>query len=326
MKLLRRSVIVGWAALSVIAGCGGVTLAPDGGPNAGHGGGGNAGGSAGHGGGGNAGGSAGIGGAGGDAGSTGGHAGSSGQDGGVTLCSGLDQSQCSATVGCAALACPTCSGQTVFSECYRAVGAPPPSCIPMGCPDPQSCNGLTEIACQGRGDCQTEHCPICDGGVGFAGCSASGQPAVQCPAACLGAPCGQLNEGLCKSRSDCTAEYCPNCSGGQTFAGCAAPGGAGIACPAYACPAPAPCASVTTLAACDARTDCHSVFVDPGTCRCGAVGCCAHFSRCADGGKASCKGTPLCQIATPYCEAPAFVVSYTANCYEGCVRSSECGP
>ena len=87
-----------------------------------------------------------------------------------------------------------------------------------------------------------------------------------------------------------------------------------------------PCANVATLAACDARTDCHSVFVDPGTCGCNAVGCCARFSRCADGGKALCKGTPICQIATPYCEAPANVVSYTASCYEGCVRPRECAP
>jgi hypothetical protein len=319
MKPLSRILVLGWAALIAAAGCGGVTLQPpDGGSNAGHGGGGNAGGSAG------------FGGAGGDAGSMGGHVGSAGQDGGgggggAPVCSGLDQSQCSATPGCAVLACPTCSGQTVFSKCYRAEGAPPPSCVPLGCPAPESCHSLGEIACQGRSDCQTEHCASCDGGVGFAGCIASGEPAVQCPAACLGAPCSQLSEGLCKSRSDCTPEYCPTCSGGQTFVGCAAPGGVGVAC-GLDCPAPAPCANVTTLAACDARTDCHSVFVDPATCGCNAVGCCAHFSRCADGGKALCTGTPLCKIVTPYCEAPAYVVSYTASCYEGCVRPTECAP
>jgi hypothetical protein len=316
MKLVRRSVIVGWAALSVVAGCGGVTLAPDGGSNAGHGGGGNAGGSAG------------VGDAGGVAGSMGGHAGSAGQDGGAPLCSGLDQSQCSATPGCAALACPTCSGQTVFSECYRPEGAPPPSCIPMGCPDPQSCNSLSEIACQGRSDCHPGYCGNCSGAQVFAGCVGQNE-AVACPGyACPIVPTACANvpdEATCKARSDCTTEYCPTCSGGQTFVGCAAPGGAGVAC-GLDCPAPAPCANVTTLAACDARTDCHSVFVDPGTCGCAAVGCCAHFSRCAAGGKASCKGTPLCQIATPYCEAPAFVVSYTANCYEGCVRPTECAP
>jgi hypothetical protein len=56
------------------------------------------------------------------------------------------------------------------------------------------------------------------------------------------------------------------------------------------------------------------------------AGCCASFSRCSDGGKASCMGAPVCQIATPYCEGPAYVLSYTVSCYEGCVRPSECGP
>ena len=271
VKPFSRILVGASAVLSVLAGCGGVTFQPtDGGSNAGHGGG-NTGGA------GTAGDAGGVGGVGGDAGSVGGHVGSGGQDGGGTLvCSGLDQSQCSATPGCATLECPTCSGQTVFSECYRAEGAPPPGCVEIECPV-QSCSGLDETAC--------------------------------------------------KSTSGCTAEYCPNCSGGQTFAGCAPPGGAAFACPAYACPiVPTPCASVADEATCNIRTDCHAVFVDPGTCGCAAVGCCAHFARCADGAKASCKGTPVCQTTTPFCDAPAFVVSYTASCYEGCVRPSECGP
>jgi hypothetical protein len=370
MKPLSKIVVlvVGCACLSVVDGCGGVALqATDAGANAGRGGSGNTG-------------NAGMGGAGGDAGSMGGHVGGAGQDGGAPVCSGLDQSQCSAAPGCTALTCPTCSGQTVFSSCYRAVGAPPPSCIQMGCPAPESCNDLSETACQGRSDCQTEHCPNCDGGVGFAGCIALGEPAVQCPAACLGAPCGQLNEGLCKSRSDCTAEYCPNCSGGQTFEGCAGPGegfacaagcpapppcsgldetsckarsdchpgycgncgGAQISagcvgpndavtCPLYACPiVPTACANVADEATCDARADCHSVFVDHGVCDCAVAGCCTAFGFCGDGGKAACNGptgtgAELCMAQPPGCEGPAFVLSYTASCYEGCVRPTECG-
>jgi hypothetical protein len=84
------------------------------------------------------------------------------------------------------------------------------------------------------------------------------------------------------------------------------------------------CAALTTLQACDARTDCHAVFDDPGTCGCGSPGCCAHFARCADGDRASC--TPaalLCKAAQPFCEQP-YVVGYVGSCYEGCVRASEC--
>jgi hypothetical protein len=32
-----------------------------------------------------------------------------------------------------------------------------------------------------------------------------------------------------------------------------------------------------------------------------------------------------CKIATPYCEGPAYVLSYTSNCYEGCVPAAACG-
>jgi hypothetical protein len=81
---------------------------------------------------------------------------------------------------------------------------------------------------------------------------------------------------------------------------------------------------LTTLAACDARGDCHAVFEDSGACDCATSGCCAHFVRCADGDRATCTpGALLCKAATPYCESP-YVVSYAGSCYEGCVRSLEC--
>jgi hypothetical protein len=87
------------------------------------------------------------------------------------------------------------------------------------------------------------------------------------------------------------------------------------------------CAQITTQATCQARSDCHAVFADPNTCGCLALGCCTRFSRCADGGKAVC--TPpaslACTIATPFCATPAYVLSYTASCYEGCVLPAECG-
>jgi len=96
----------------------------------------------------------------------------------------------------------------------------------------------------------------------------------------------------------------------------------GTVCPAIACPLP--CDQATTLDACDARPDCHPVFVDNRTCGCAALGCCAKFSRCAAGATALCKAPPIaCDALTPYCEGP-YVVSYTNACYEGCVRSSDC--
>jgi len=83
------------------------------------------------------------------------------------------------------------------------------------------------------------------------------------------------------------------------------------------------CGQVTTQTACDGRSDCHSVLTDPGTCGCAGAGCCAHFSRCAEGGRANCTDSATCKMATPFCELP-YVLSYTSNCYEGCVHQSEC--
>jgi hypothetical protein len=88
------------------------------------------------------------------------------------------------------------------------------------------------------------------------------------------------------------------------------------------------CGELTTQAECDARSDCHPVFVDPRNCACLAIGCCARFSFCASGERARC--TPpvpiACTIAEPYCENPAYVISYTQSCYEGCVRPTDCTP
>jgi hypothetical protein len=86
------------------------------------------------------------------------------------------------------------------------------------------------------------------------------------------------------------------------------------------------CGAVTTLEACEARPDCHPVFVDPGpaSCTCSAVGCCAEFSRCADGTLVNCVGPAACALPTPYCEEPAYVVSYAGSCFEGCVKPEDC--
>jgi hypothetical protein len=84
---------------------------------------------------------------------------------------------------------------------------------------------------------------------------------------------------------------------------------------------------VETLEECEARTDCHSVFEDPQVCGCAGVGCCAHFAFCADSELADCNGANVsCGAPTPYCEAPAFVVSHSGFCYEGCVQPKDCAP
>jgi hypothetical protein len=121
--------------------------------------------------------------------------------------------------------------------------------------------------------------------------------------------------------------WCPGCAPGE---GACYTGG----CPGVACPPPdagspdatiPSCADVTTLAACDLRADCHAVFVDPGTCGCAGIGCCAKFSRCAAGDRADCRGPAACDALTPHCEG-AYVVGYNGACYEGCVRATECAP
>jgi hypothetical protein len=56
--------------------------------------------------------------------------------------------------------------------------------------------------------------------------------------------------------------------------------------------------------------------------------CKKDFSRCAPGDHGQCKMPSSfgCAIATPYCESPLCVVSYTTSCYEGCVLATECAP
>jgi hypothetical protein len=118
--------------------------------------------------------------------------------------------------------------------------------------------------------------------------------------------------------------WCPGCTPGSGT--CSWGGCPGFACPPVDAGTPVTCAEVTTLAECDARTDCHSVFQDVQNCRCAALGCCATFLKCANGDRALCQApTLLCKSLSPYCEGP-YVVSYTASCYEGCARSTECAP
>jgi hypothetical protein len=188
---------------------------------------------------------------------------------------------------------------------------------------PPACRTLTEAACRARTDCSVGACSVC-GPPAFAGCyDATHELPPACPGVSCPAQCSALDEASCRARTDCQVLTCPDCNGGTHFVGCGLPGAA-TACPASPCPIA--CAQVTSKDACAARSDCHAVFTDPHDCACAALGCCAQFSGCAAGGQATCKSPDiLCKIATPYCEGP-YVVSYTSNCYEGCVLSTACAP
>jgi hypothetical protein len=163
----------------------------------------------------------------------------------------------------------------------------------------------------------------------YAGCyQPATEPAPPCPGYLCPPPppvaCSALNETMCLARTDCRTDYCTGCQAdAKTFAKCAQPTDPYGPCPTNACLAP--CSSLTTLDACGARLDCHSVFFDPGTCGCAVAGCCAHFQKCVDGGKAACTGMVACTIVKPYCELP-YVVSYSGSCYEGCVKQTDCAP
>jgi hypothetical protein len=192
-----------------------------------------------------------------------------------------------------------------------------------------ACRQLGEAACRSRSDCAVGGCAPCAGvsGPGPITCyDPAREPGPICPEIACPAPCAGLDEASCRARTDCRADACPSCSGNgaQGFVRCASASD-----PIFACillPCPAPCAAATTKEACEARPDCHSVFVDNRDCQCAALGCCARFSRCAAGATAVCKAPPItCDAIAPTCEGP-YVVAYADSCFEGCVQSSDCAP
>ena len=187
-----------------------------------------------------------------------------------------------------------------------------------------ACRQLGEAACRSRSDCAVGTCSSCTGGPGFVGCyNPAREIGPACPGIACPALCSSLDEASCKTRTDCRVDSCPTCNGGSSFVRCAAADAPlPIACPAIPCPAP--CAAMTTKETCEARPDCHPVFVDDRLCGCAALGCCARFSRCAAGATAVCKAPPIvCDAVAPHCEGP-YVVAYSDSCYEGCVQSSDC--
>jgi hypothetical protein len=169
----------------------------------------------------------------------------------------------------------------------------------------RTCGGLAGVTCATNEFCDllAGSCNLSDAtgtcvlSVGV-GCIASVQPVCGCNGKTYNNDCERQVAGVSK-KSD---GACPTDDAGATT-----------------------CGQVTTLAECDSRSDCHSVFMDIGACDCSAVGCCEQFTRCADGRHANC--TPPvafgCTISQPGCGG-AYVTSYTSNCYEGCSRQSEC--
>jgi hypothetical protein len=163
------------------------------------------------------------------------------------------------------------------------------------------------------------------GGTAGTGAGGTGGAAPACPADCTSG----TSAGCAAGQVSWT---CGNGFDYQEFidAGCTdqATGLPRFCCPPEAFSGCQPCADVATLDECQARTDCHSVFTDPGPtgCACTAVGCCTQFSRCADGDLANCVGPVACPNAQPYCADPAYVVSTVGSCFEGCVKPEDCAP
>lgn len=196
-------------------------------------------------------------------------------------------------------------------------------CRPLSQPQ---CLAAPAPGASGASGCSVRTCPGCAGGTMFSGCFPASEPLPACPPL-AGCPpnCEGLAEAACRANPACRADSCPRCDGTSGYVGCSSRLAAPGLCPALACPVA--CGQVTTLADCDGRADCHSVFVDSQLCGCASLGCCAHFSRCAAGDKAACTASKPggCDAVTPHCEGP-YVVAYTATCFEGCVKQTDCAP
>jgi hypothetical protein len=226
----------------------------------------------------------------------------------------MDTASCEADASCRAITCPsTCGTGSTFVTCQDKNRPVPPIACPLAgnCFD---CRSLDQTACTTAA--QQGRCIVgaCCGS--FLGCLNPGdsQPS------CLCANCQGLDEAHCKARgTSCRADYCLGCSTTPQYVQCSNPNDRPLECDPPPCPPPLPCKQLMSETDCNGRSDCHSVYHDPGTCF--APGC-EVFEYCADG-KADCKGPAACNIVPPVCNPP-YTLGYTGACYEGCVLQTAC--
>jgi hypothetical protein len=245
---------------------------------------------------------------GGDGSSQGGRGGSAGRDGGadaVTVCRGLDEATCTATVGCTAGICPTCYGHTRVEACYRPAVEAAPVCIALPCALPSACGELDETSCSGRTDCQTLFCPDCKGGRTFTSCAVQGSGGT-CPPSCPQPPsCTGLDEKSCTATPGCSAQNCSTCGLPPVFSACYRKGETPPICIQIPCPHLPPCA-VLDETSCNARADCQADYCT-GCSRRTFVGC----------------GEPGTGFACPAgCAVPGPCASETT--LAGCATRTDC--
>jgi hypothetical protein len=89
---------------------------------------------------------------------------------------------------------------------------------------------------------------------------------------------------------------------------------------------PAACAALTTVDACDARSDCISIF--SGSELCNSNGCENHFGQCVERAEILCYDVAhVCPMDCPAFDrtcADGFVRAWQSCCEIGCQRAAEC--
>jgi hypothetical protein len=236
-------------------------------------------------------------------------------------CSGLGETECSATPGCEPLECPTCNGSS-FVGCAPEGSGPPPCAAPI-CSD---CQTLDEAACSGADGaalgCTAAYCPGCLAGDDFyAGCYGPDEGAPPCPAVDCAPVCRTSND--CGNGDSCLAPgQSPGCGNCQVIpdpctsdADCAS-AGTSMVCEPAAC-------------ACGGESQCvPSCFVGNDACKvgescrkdghCGPTPCSA-TSECPP--EFDCSPTPgscqrrACQ-SDDDCQDPGASTCVNGSCYD----------
>lgn len=137
-------------------------------------------------------------------GGTTGSAGQGGAGGTGHVCSGLTQTQCAATPGCAVGTCPNCKGGTFFAGCYDPTNDG--VACDTGCPV-SSCSELNEAACVARTDCRADYCPTCTG-KSFSRCTTTNDsPGLCAQPHCVQACSTVTTLDACEARPDCHSVF-----------------------------------------------------------------------------------------------------------------------